>query len=609
MTVLTYGFRQYPPRAQTYLHPFTGAVIATPVLDLSSVRGPAGYADKSPTGANGAPIGAPCNARGVFDEAVKLGGVNDYLNCGTPAGLDITGDISILAWANPYSNAFQALVSKAAAAANRGWALILWNDGTVAMLDSTAPAWCLATVGTPTATRRFNHVCGTKQGTIYRSFVDGLQAARVAGNAAFVASPADNCTVGFEPIPRYFTGLIELPQVWSGALSPEQVYRNYLAAKDVPIYYDTFESYPVTLVAKTVGSVCGPFRVLSNSLSVTVDVHGQHWVQGATGGVNSEGIAQWPEDDGFGVWEFDVYKDDATSNLYYMLLNSSQQSVYGAAANGYLFGAFADGSGAVMRWTAGAFAANAVSWGAGLISADTLYRFRVVRRVGGQWAVYVKGGAYPDFTMLSTPGVDNTYVGGQYHGPYLFNTDRISSIMRNRVCERPASFPWEFSTGTYAGVVSGSTIWMRCLTAGVTYLPKDLDWTSCTFGLYKGADANVTDVCFVASEIGGTTFANQNGYALRASADERLQLIRMSGGIETLLAETAPAFVAITTEYEIKIAHNGLTHAYDFLIRGGAYADWTATGLAYTLGIYTSSAYFVNDLDADDRVTAPSFGG
>jgi hypothetical protein len=37
-----YGFKGYQPRAVPYVNKFTGAVIATPVLDLSSVRGPAG---------------------------------------------------------------------------------------------------------------------------------------------------------------------------------------------------------------------------------------------------------------------------------------------------------------------------------------------------------------------------------------------------------------------------------------------------------------------------------------------------------------------------------------------------------------------------------------
>jgi hypothetical protein len=176
-----------------------------------------------------------------------------------------------------------------------------------------------------------------------------------------------------------------------------------------------------------------------------------------------------------------------------------------------------------------------------------------------------------------------------------------------RTCERPASFPWEFSTGTYGGLVSGSTVWMRCNSAGVTYLPKDLDWQTCIFKLYKGADANVTDVLFVASEIGGTTVANQNGYVLRLAADESVQLIRTSGGVEAApTAQTAAGSVSITTEYEFKILHNGTTNAYEFYIMGGAYATWTLM-FAATLGIHVTSNYHVTDLDGDDRTTAPQF--
>lgn len=402
---------------------------------------------------------------------------------------------------------------------------------------------------------------------------------------------------------------VEQPQLWNGAISPEQVYRNYLAAKDVPIYYDTFESYAVTPVAKSVGARCGPYRVLSNSLSVVVDAAQQHWVQGGGGGVS-----QWPENDAYGTYEFDFRKEQDATTEVYLILGNTDAAWNAATQNGYAF-RFTAVNHEIQFWrvTGGAFAVALLITGAGYISLDTSYRIRAVRRISGVWSIYIKGGAFVDWTLITPtapyvqPSGDNTYKDGLFHAMAFDSPSKVSGITRLRVCERPASFPWEFSTGTYAGVVSGSTIWMRCATAGVTFLPKDLDWTSCTFGLYKGADANVTDVCFVTSEIGGTTFANQNGYCLRASADERLQLIRMDAGVETLIAQTAAAYVALTTEYQIKITHNGTTNAYDFLIRGGAYADWTVTGLAAVLGIYTSSNYFTNDLDAGDRVTAPSF--
>jgi hypothetical protein len=601
-----YGFRGYQPRAQTYVNPFTGAVIATPVLDLSSVRGPAGYADRSATGANGAPIGAPANARGVFDEAIKFGAFGNALNCGSNAPLDVAGDISVGCWASILSIASVSYIMYKTVFGGLGYVLTLDGTGGGAPGCMRVYSGALATiiVGATSNFGAFRHLFFTASGAVIRLFVDGLQDARGA-LASNLNDPAANLMISGTAIS--FAGSIELPQVYNGALSPEQVYRNYLLAKDVPIYYDTFESYAVTPVAKAAGSMCGPYRVLANTMSIVVDVAGKKWVVGASAGLYGEGMSNWPELAGYGTWDIDMRRDIAALDWYYSFFLSAPGYTVG---QGYMLVVTSNGAVSLWRDNAGAVVALFTTAN-GVTSAGVDYTFRIVRRVGGQFAVYVKGGVYPDFALLNTPVTDNTYTSGTYHGPLLLTSgtdrSRIGTVKLTRVCERPASFPWEFSTGTYAGLVSGSTIWMRCLTAGVTYLPKDLDWQTCTFGLYKGGGANVTDVLFVASEIGGSTFANQNGYVLRVAADESVQLIRTTAGVEAApTAQTAAGYVALTTEYQIKITHNGTTNAYEFYIMGGAYTTWTLM-FAATLGIHTSSNYHVTDLDGDDRTTAPSF--
>ncbi len=600
-----FGFHALPKRAETYRHPFTGAVIATPVLDLSSVRGPQGYADRSGYGNWGVPVDGPVDARGVFDEGQKFDGVNDTINCGSNASLDIGGDISAGCWAF-VRGADQVVLSKSDNAV-AGW--IFYIVPATGFLQAYYFAGGAGSVtGTIDVRNRWAHLFFTVSDTVARVFVDGLQNNR----GAFVVSDAaaDPLYIGsYRGSSLWLDGATEIPQVFSGALSPEQIYKKYLEAKEVPIYYDTFESYAVTPVAKAVGSMCGPYRVLANTLQVVVDAAQKHWVQGG-----GEGVAQWPEDSGYGTWEFDFRKEQDAAVEVYMLLGSVNAVWNNAAQNGYIvYFTAATNELRMYLVTGGAGVGVVCATDANFIADNTTYRIRIVRRVGGQWTAYIKGGAYVDWVLVTggapftLPQTENTYTAGQFHTLTLNSPSKVSGITRTRVCERPASFPWEFSTGAYAGVVSGSTVWMRCLTAGVTYLPKDLDRQTAVFGLYKGADANVTDICFVASEIGGTTFANQNGYCLRVSADERLQLIRMSGGVETLVAETAAAYVAITTEYQIKITHNGTTNAYNFYIMGGAYADWTATGLGAVLGIHTSSNYWTQDLDADDRITAPQF--
>ena len=603
---LVYGFRQYQPRAQVYVHPFTGAVIATPVLDLSSDLGPQGYSDRSGTGANGVPVGGPVSARGVFDEAIKFGGVRDTLNCGSNAPLDIAGDISGCIWMRPQGVPAGYIMSKTNNAS--GWQFIHNGVADQRLVFYTYNGPFAVTSAKSVYGAALRHCAFSCASNIARIFIDGLQDGR--GVVSMTDAAAESLWIAsWRNIISWSEMTVELPQLWSGALSPERVYQNYLQAKNAPVYYDTFEGYAVTPVAKAVGSRCGPYRVLSNSLSVVADAAQQHWVQGG-----GSGVAQWPDNDAHGMWEFDFRKEqDGTAEVY--LISGDADGAWNAATqNGYAF-RFTAVNHEIQLWriTGGALTVALLNTAAGFLALNTSYRIRVIRRVGGTWNTYIKGGAYVDWMLIppaapyTQPATDNTYKTGQFHAMAFDSPSKVSAITRLRTCERPASFPWEFSTGTYAGVVSGSTVWMRCLTAGVTYLPKDLDWQTAIFGLYKGADANVTDFLFVASEIGGSTFANQNGYVLRLAADESVQLIRTTGGVEAApTAQTAAGYVALTTEYEFKITHNGTTNAYEFFIRGGAYANWTLM-FAATLAIHTSSNYAIWDLDADDRATAPVF--
>lgn len=608
-----YGFRSYPPRAQTYLNPWTGATIAYPVLDLSSVCGPAGYADRSPTGANGVPIGAPCNARGVYGDAIKFGGVRDTLNCGSNAPLDIAGNISVFCWVNEKAQfALSVLLAKTEGV--NGWYLGLNGLSRPQCYFYAGGVVVGGGAGASIAMNRWAHIGFTVLGTVCRLFVDGLEFAR--GAVTMSDPPGFTLYVGSGNAGgNWENGLIELPQEWNGALSPEQVYLNYLAAKDVPIYYDTFESYAVTPVAKAVGSVCGPFRVLANTLGITADAAGQKWiVSGAAS--TAEGIAKWPETAGYGTWEFEAIKGGAATSVVFLPMLSANAVRTDASQNGYMCILDDVERFVIYRITAGAVAAFVCATAAGYAALSTKYKIKVVRRVGGQWTLYVKGGAYPDYVLVSTvggvgtnPATDNTHTIGEFFTVVSSaTTDMLSGVNYIRVCERPASFPWEFSTGTYSGLFVGAGVipFMNCITAGVTYIPKDFDWTQRDMGIYKGADANVTDWLMVATEIGGATTAAQNGYGVRLSADERVQLIRMDNGVVTVLAQTAAAYIAVAEYYTLRVLYNPTTNARRVLIQGGAYGDWTEAIPSTVDATYTLGNYMCFSLMAGDRITAPA---
>lgn len=609
---LTYGFRSASPRAQTFLHPFTGAVIATPVLDLSSNLGPQGYADRSGTGANGVPVGAPSNARGVFEDAIKFGGVRDYLNCGSNAPLNVTGSATLMAWLGPKDVTADSFVITHYGAAG-GYALRVIN-GRVYAYDFGGATWPFSTAAL--MVNRQQHIAATLvNGGAYRLFIDGLQDTRGAFTGLGTSAGIVLYTGCFGGASNFFPGLIELPQIWNGALSPEQVYRNYLAAKDVPIYYDTFESYAVTPVAKAVGSMCGPFMVTVQSMLIVADAAGKKWLSGGAAAF-CYGTGDWTEDCAYGTWEFDFIKGaDAQDTPYFGTTCNNRVGYTTVGLNGYMFGNSVDERLRLYRITNGAAAVAFINSVAGTVAVGTTYSCRIVRRVDGQFTMYLKGGAYPNWTLVNcegtgstNPATDNTYTSGRFFNTVVRDVDRLSNLRFSRVCERPEVFPWEFSTGTYAGLFVGAGVipFLRCLTAGVTYVPRDFNWTQLEAGIYKGADANVTDWLLVATEIGGATTAAQNGYGVRLSADERVQLIRMDNGVVTVLAQTAAAYIAVAEYYTLRILYNPTTAAWRVLIWGGAFADWTEAIPSTVDNTYTLGNYMCWDLDAQDRVTAPA---
>ena len=585
-------------------------MLATPVLDLSSVRGPQGYADRSGYGNWGVPGLGPCNARGVFDECVRFHGVFQYISCGSNVSLDIGGDISVGFWVNSTRTAFMDTINKANGA-NLGWGM--WLDAAGRAYGLFYGGGVSVLQGISVIVNKWSHVLMTAQGTVGRLFVDGLQEDRKA--VTMSSADAVNLYIGGPGFAAYYNGSIELPQVWNGALSPEQVYRNYLQASQVPIYYDTFESYAVTPVAKAVGSMCGPFRVAVQSMVITAGTSGKKWVYGGLH-AGCAGTGDWTENNAYGTWEFDLVKGTDAWDLPYLGFICNIRAPYTTAGlNGYMFTCAPGGGLIIYRVFNGAIAAAPFTSSPAVLSLATVGRCRITRRVGGQFTIYIKGGVFPDWTLVEAAGgttnpfTDNTYTSGQFFNGAVTDLDGLSNITRTRTCERPASFPWEFSaTGTWAGLVSASTIWMRCLTSGNVYLPKDLDWQTCDLKLYKGADANVTDVLLVATELGGATAASQNGYCLRLSADERVQLCRIDNGVVTVLVQTAAAYVAITTEYSFHVTRVGTTGAFVVSILGGAYATWTEA-VTVTDNTYTMGNYFNVDIDADDRITAPVFAG
>ena len=156
------------------------------------------------------------------------------------------------------------------------------------------------------------------------------------------------------------------------------------------------------------------------------------------------------------------------------------------------------------------------------------------------------------------------------------------------------------------------TKYLECITAGTISLPSKQAYGTWEFDWYKGGDSNVTVVYPINNNLLGF-YASKNAYRLSSNASEALWLVRENGASETVGFGSNDAYISNNTWYRIKITRS-TSGVFTVLIKGGSftpiigYDGWTLVSPkgAYTNPVidntYTTSEYFVLDIDAGDRI-------
>lgn len=171
---------------------------------------------------------------------------------------------------------------------------------------------------------------------------------------------------------------------------------------------------------------------------------------------------------------------------------------------------------------------------------------------------------------------------------------------------------WTVASGSYAvdnavaNPLSANQYSLKCTGAGVISIPCNQAYGSWEWDVYKGGDGNITPVYFISSAIG--TYTTNAGYLAYFNADERSLLdICSAGGISTLFFSQT-SYVSISTWYRYKITRN-TNGQFLVYLKGGVWGkDYVLVSAVngtnpITNNTYTSSNYFVIDLDANDRIS------
>ena len=198
---------------------YAGGLVAHWALDDPSDVG----RDDSGNGNDGTATGTAWTPAGKIDGALEFDGLDDYVDCGNSASLNITHEITVAAWVN--IDAVPADWTTVIAKGDSAWRLSTYESETRFHFAVTGPPDYFAVNGaTQLGLNEWHHICGTYDGTEIRLYVDGQLDAQVAYTGGITANAypvyiGDNS----ETAGRFWDGLLDDIRIYDCALSQSEI--------------------------------------------------------------------------------------------------------------------------------------------------------------------------------------------------------------------------------------------------------------------------------------------------------------------------------------------------------------------------------------------------
>jgi uncharacterized protein (TIGR02145 family) len=183
-----------------------------------------------------------------------------------------------------------------------------------------------------------------------------------------------------------------------------------------------------------------------------------------------------------------------------------------------------------------------------------------------------------------------------------------------------ASIFWQIdnSVPVSQSYINGFSQGLVNTTGGSVYTPSTVAYGEWEFDVYKGADGNSFAANLISSEISDYLGSIGDRYSFVFHTDERMYLVRKANGSSTptVIFSSSLTYASNNTWYRIKITRSsaGVFTAY---VKGGSFGDdyvlVSTTGGSGTNPVtdttYTTSNYFVADLDAGDQIANVQIDG
>jgi hypothetical protein len=221
-----------------------------PIVDNSLVLwmtsdfgGSAIWEDRSPFRNMGTIYGGarriPLHPKGVFGSMPSFDGVDDYINCGNKASLNITDAITLEAVVKlePVVGGLVGRVIMGKRAYSYADPYGLWTDQSIARANFILRNESDVGIGVVIAIdlSGVHYIVGTYNGSVSIIYVDGVERARnTAASGKIKSLPTENVYIDTYYADRMIKGCVIEARIYNRALTPAEIMHNYTHS---PIYY------------------------------------------------------------------------------------------------------------------------------------------------------------------------------------------------------------------------------------------------------------------------------------------------------------------------------------------------------------------------------------
>jgi hypothetical protein len=197
--------------------------------------------DSSGYGNHGTVIGGPQWVDGIKGGAIKLDGIDDYINCGNDQSLDIAAQITIAAWVKTEdagNGKHVPFVTKG----DHSYGLKHYSQNSIEFFIYSGGWWQAARFPVDGSFNGlWHHVAGTYDGAYIRLFVDGTLKASTAYSGLIASSSFDVNIGRNSEANRYYNGLIDDVRIYNYALDESEI----ASLGSAPTCGDAEHPYPV----------------------------------------------------------------------------------------------------------------------------------------------------------------------------------------------------------------------------------------------------------------------------------------------------------------------------------------------------------------------------